>query len=86
MPPESANHRRAGAAAASWIIRASQAGVPATHAPSPVNVSFDLMFGSLTLLIAGGVLAIAPRGRRVEFLLHIAIVTGLTLYIVKIGG
>lgn len=50
-----------------------------------MDISFDLMFGSLTLLVAGAALAIAPRERRLEFLLHITIVSALTIFVVKMG-
>jgi len=48
-----------------------------------VDISFDLMFGTLTLAVAGAALFIAPRERRLEFLLHITLVTALTIYVVK---
>jgi hypothetical protein len=50
-----------------------------------VDISFDLMYGTLTLLVTGAALAIAPRERRMEFLLHITIVTTLTIATVKLG-
>ena len=50
-----------------------------------MDISFDLVFGSLTLLVAGGALAIAPPERRLEFLMHITSVTILTIFVVKMG-
>lgn len=48
-----------------------------------MDISFDLMFGTLTLAVAGAALLIAPRERRLEFLMHISIVTALTIFVVK---
>ncbi|MDM0035995.1 hypothetical protein QTI33_27930 [Variovorax sp. J22P271] len=48
-----------------------------------MDISFDLMFGTLTLVVAGVALLIAPRERRLEFLMHITIVTALTVFVVK---
>lgn len=50
-----------------------------------MDISFDLVFGALTLIVAGAALAIAPRERRLEFLMHITIVTMLTIFVVKMG-
>jgi hypothetical protein len=50
-----------------------------------VDISFDLVFGSLTLLVAGAALLIAPRERRLEFLMHITMVTTLTVFVVKMN-
>ena len=50
-----------------------------------MDISFDLIFGSLTLLVASAALFIAPRERRLEFLLHITIVTTLTNFVVKMN-
>ncbi|MDM0104826.1 hypothetical protein QTH97_07770 [Variovorax sp. J22R24] len=43
------------------------------------------MFGSLTLVVTGVTLALAPREKRIEFLLHITLVTVLTVFVVEIG-
>ena len=51
-----------------------------------MDISFDLMFGSLTLVVTGAALLIAPRERRLEFLLHITIVSTLTIFVVKMNG
>ncbi|MDM0065684.1 MULTISPECIES: hypothetical protein [Variovorax] len=51
-----------------------------------MDISFDLMFGALTLVVAGAALLIAPRERRLEFLMHIAMVTALTIFVVKMNA
>ena len=48
-----------------------------------MDISFDLVFGTLTLVVAGAALLIAPRERRLEFLMHISIVSALTIFVVK---
>jgi hypothetical protein len=43
------------------------------------------MFGSLTVVMGGLALALSPRERRIEYLLHITLVTMLTVSVVKIA-
>ena len=50
-----------------------------------MDISFDLMFGTLTLIVTGTALAFAPRERRMEFLLHVTIVTTLTIVTVRMN-
>ena len=48
-----------------------------------VDIPFFTVFGSLTLVVAGTALAMAPPEKRLEFLLHITIVSALTVLVVK---
>ncbi|MDM0077868.1 hypothetical protein QTH90_25895 [Variovorax sp. J2P1-59] len=48
-----------------------------------MEISFQWMFGSLTLVMAGITLAMAPPEKRIEYLLHITLVTLLTVFVVK---
>ena len=48
-----------------------------------MDIPFYAVFGSLTLVVAGAALALAPPEKRLEFLLDIAIVSALTVFVVK---
>jgi hypothetical protein len=48
-----------------------------------VGNSFNLIFGSLTLVVTGVTLALVPPEKRIEFLLHITLVTLLTVVVVE---
>ncbi|WP_286617889.1 hypothetical protein [Variovorax sp. J22R115] len=48
-----------------------------------MEISFQLMFSSLTLVVAGVTLALSPPEKRIEFLLHIILVTLLTVVVVE---
>ncbi|MGJ7506489.1 hypothetical protein [Variovorax sp. GT1P44] len=48
-----------------------------------MDISFDLVFGFMTLLVTGVTLALAPPEKRIEFLLHITLVTVLTVFVME---